>query len=86
MAEGSVWSDPERARQVVEEVKALKRWIEPYGALRKQLDDAQALNDLAEAEHTEELAQELEAEAAQIAARLEALDLQNMLRGRDDGR
>jgi peptide chain release factor 2 len=86
MAEGSVWSDPERARQVVEEVKDLKRWIEPYTALRKRLDDAQALNDLAEAEQTEDLAQELEAEAQQIEARLDALDLQSMLRGRDDGR
>jgi peptide chain release factor 2 len=86
MAEGGVWSDPTRARQVVDEVKDLKRWIEPYNALRKRLDDAQALNDLAEAEHTDDLAQELEAEAQQIEARLDALDLQSMLRGRDDGR
>ena len=54
--------------------------------MRKRLDDAQELNDLAEAEHTEDLAQELEAEAEQIEARLDALELQNMLRGRDDGR
>jgi len=86
MAEGSMWADPERARQVVDEVKDLKRWLEPYAALRKRLDDAQALNDLAEAEQTDDLAQELEAEAEQVAARLEALDLQSMLRGRDDGR
>jgi peptide chain release factor 2 len=86
MAEGSVWADPERARQVVDEVKSLKRSLEPYGALRKRLDDAGALNDLAEAEQTEDLAQELEAEAQQIAAQLEALELQAMLRGRDDGR
>ena len=86
MAEGSVWSDPERARQVVDEVKSLKRWIEPYNALRKRLDDAQALNELAEAEHAEDLTKELETEAEEIAARLEALDLQSMLRGRDDGR
>jgi hypothetical protein len=68
MAEGGVWSDPTRARQVVDEVKDLKRWIEPYNALRKRLDDAQALNDLAEAEHTDDLAQELEAEAQHIEA------------------
>jgi peptide chain release factor 2 len=86
MAEGSLWSDPERARQVVDEVKSLKRWLEPYGVLRKRLDDAQALNELAEAEQTEDLAKELETEAEEIAARLEALDLQSMLRGRDDAR
>src|SRR5207249_3858667 len=34
MAEGGVWADPERARQVVDEVKTLKSWLEPYNALR----------------------------------------------------
>ena len=29
MAEGGVWADPERARQVVDEVKTLKSWLEP---------------------------------------------------------
>ena len=86
MAEGSVWGDPERARQVVDEVKSLKRWLEPYGVLRKRLDDAQALNDLAEAEQTQDLAQELEADAQHIEAKLEVLELQTMLRGRDDAR
>jgi len=29
MAEGAIWADQERARQVVEEAKSLKRWLEP---------------------------------------------------------
>jgi peptide chain release factor 2 len=86
MAEGSVWNDPERAKRVVDEVKRLKRWIEPYGGLRKRLDEAQALNDMAEAEGSSELAAELESEAQRIASDLEALEMQNMLRGPDDAR
>ncbi len=43
-----MWGDAEKARQVVQEVKELKRWLEPYQGLRKRLDDAQALNDMAE--------------------------------------
>src|SRR5207244_3797367 len=43
MAEGGVWADPERARQVVDEVKSLKNWLEPYNALRKRLDEARGL-------------------------------------------
>src|SRR5581483_7631543 len=86
MAEGSVWGDPERARQIVEEVKTLKRWLEPYGGLRKRIDEAQALNEMAEAEGSSELAGELETEARRIAADLEALELQNMLQGPDDSR
>ncbi len=86
MAEGSVWNDPERSRQVVEEIKELRRWLEPYAALRKRLDDARALNELAEAEGGSDLTQDLETEAQQIAAQLQPLELQNMLRGPDDGR
>jgi peptide chain release factor 2 len=86
MAEGSVWADPEKARQVVLEVKSIKRWLEPYEALRKRLDDAQALNDMAEAEGNGDLALELAAEAEHVDAQLEALELQNMLRGPDDAR
>ncbi len=88
MAEGSVWADPERARQVVDEVKSLKRWTEPYQTLRKRLDDARELNELLESEPEVDLGlqRQLEQEADGIAAQLEALELQNMLRGPDDAR
>ncbi len=86
MAEGSIWGDAERARQVVQEVKELKRWLEPYQGLRKRLDDAQALNDMAEVDEDDALEPELAAEADEISAQLEALELQNMLRGPDDAR
>src|SRR5213595_999355 len=86
MAEGGVWADPERARQVVDEVKTLKSWLEPYNALRKRLDDARGLAELADAERDNALARELDAEAAQIAGDLERLELRNMLRGGDDAR
>ena len=86
MAEGGVWADPERARQVVDEVKSLKGWLEPYNALRKRLNDARGLAELADAERDDALARELDAEAAQIAGELERLELRNMLRGGDDAR
>jgi peptide chain release factor 2 len=86
MAEGSIWGDAERARQVVQEVKEVKRWLEPYQGLRKRLDDAQALNDMAEVDEDDALEPELAAEADEISAQLEALELQNMLRGPDDAR
>jgi len=81
-----MWTDQEKARQVVGQVKEIKRWLEPYQGLRKRLDDAQALSEMAEAEGDQGLVGELEAEAEQIDAQLEALELQNMLRGRDDAR
>src|SRR5205823_1839721 len=86
MAEGGVWADPERARQVVDEVKTLKSWLEPYNALRKRLDDARGLAELADAEPDEALARDLDTEAAQIVGDLERLELRNMMRGGDYAR
>ena len=88
MAEGSLWTDQERARRIVEEVKDLKRWLDPYQALRRRVDDAKELTALLEAEPEPDpaLGRQLEEEADAIAGQLEALELQNMLRGPDDGR
>ncbi|MGH6886801.1 MAG: peptide chain release factor 2 [Geminicoccales bacterium] len=88
MADGSLWADAARARQSVAEVKTLKGWLEPYRALRKRVDEARELNELLEAEpHMDlQLQRSLEQEADQIGAQLEALELQNMLQGPDDGR
>jgi len=90
MAEGggSLWTDQERARKTVEEVKNLKRWLEPYHALRKRVDEGRELSELLEAESHVDLAMQrgLEEEAEKIAADLEALELQNLLQGQDDAR
>src|SRR3989440_6785854 len=88
MADRLLWADPERARQTVTEVKSLKGWLEPYHALRKRVDEGRELNELLEAESHVDLAlqRSLETEAEEIAVRLEALEMQNMLQGPDDVR
>jgi peptide chain release factor 2 len=88
MAEGSLWSDQERARRVVDEVKAIKRQLEPFQALGARVDDARGLSELIDAEPQPDMAMvgQLEEEAAVVAAQLDALELQTMLRGPDDGR
>jgi len=88
MAEGSLWSDPERAKRTVEEVKSLKRWLEPYHALRRRLDEGRELNELVEAESHVDLAlqRQVEEEVETVEAQLEALELQTLLQGPDDAR
>src|SRR5438552_16997264 len=88
MADGALWADSERALQTVTEAKALKGWLEPYHALRKRVDEGSAPTELLDADSHIDLAMQrsLETEAEQIAARLEALELQIMLQGPDDGR
>jgi peptide chain release factor 2 len=88
MADGALWADAARARQTVSEVKALKGWLEPYHALRKRVDEGRELTELLEADSHIDLAMQrsLETEADEIAARLESLEMQNMLQGPDDMR
>jgi peptide chain release factor 2 len=88
MAEGSLWSDQERARRVVGEVKAIKRQLEPFQALAARVDDARGLSELIEADAQPDLAMvsQLEAEAVAVTGQLDALELQHRLRGPDDGR
>src|SRR6266571_4198276 len=88
MADGALWADADRARQTVTEVKALKGWLEPYHALRKRVDEGSELTELLEADSHIDLAMQrsLETEVDEIAGRLEALEMQNMLQGPDDAR
>jgi len=88
MAEGAIWSDQERAKKVVEEVKTLKRWLDPYHALKRRVDDGFELAQLLEAESNMDLGMQrsLEAEADAAARALDALELQHMLHGQDDPR
>ncbi|HEX4632903.1 MAG TPA: peptide chain release factor 2 [Gemmatimonadales bacterium] len=88
MAEGAIWSDQERAKKVVEEVKMLKRWLEPYHALKKRVDEGRELSELLESESTVDLDMQrsLEAEADGAGRALESIELQHMLRGPDDRR
>ncbi len=88
MAEGAIWSDQERAKKVVEEVKTLKRQLEPFHALKKRVDDGFELSQLLEAESNVDLEMQrsLEAEADAAARALDAIELQHMLRGPDDPR
>jgi peptide chain release factor 2 len=88
MGEGALWSDQEKARAVVQEVKDLKGWIEPFHALHKRADDARELDDLLSAEsHIDlDLQHQLETEVGQIESQLEAFELRNLMRGHDDAR
>ena len=80
------WADSGRAREQVQEIKALKGWITPYLDLVTRLDDAAGLVELLEAEPDAALQSELEAEASRAQRELAAFELQTMLQGPDDTR
>jgi peptide chain release factor 2 len=86
MAAPGFWDHPDRARAVVEEVRQLKRWTEPYQDLQRRTSDAAELADLNAAEPDPDLERSLGEEVAALLAGVEHLELQNMLQGPDDRR
>ncbi len=78
------WSDPERARGVVKEIKTLKTWLLPAESLGQRLADARGMGELLAAEPDAELAAELEQEIESIASALESFELKTLLSGPDD--
>jgi peptide chain release factor 2 len=80
------WANQERARQVVQEVKALKGWVGPFDEIVGRVETARGLAEMLESEPDEAMAEELDRETAVAAKALEAFELQTMLQGPDDGR
>ncbi len=80
------WDDPERARGVVEEIRQLKRWIDPFADISHRLSETRELAHLVAQEPDDELAAGLEEEASRLEQSLETLELQGMLQGSDDAR
>ncbi len=80
------WSDAERAREQVQEIKRLKGWVTPFGELERRLEDAAGLVELLEADPDEAMADELARDVGGAETELGRLELQTMLQGVDDGR
>jgi len=83
-SDAGFWSDPERARTVVKEIKTLKGWVVPADTLRQRLADAVGMQELITAEPDDSLTAELEREVESIGTDLEAFELKTLLSGPDD--
>jgi peptide chain release factor 2 len=86
MASDGFWTDVDRAREVVGEVKVLKGWVEPYDRLTDRLRDAKELDELLEMEEDPATSAELDREVQSIESDARAFELRSLLRGTDDHR
>jgi peptide chain release factor 2 len=86
MSDGGFWNDQERARDVVQQVKSLKGWVEPFERLEARVTSALELEELLAADPDPALAAELDTEVESLGADLQAFELRSLLRGPDDHR
>lgn len=72
------WDDPKAAELFLKGTAAIKYWVDGVNGLSSSIDDIEVLLELAEDE------QEVDGEYASVLARLEALELRNMLGAEGD--
>jgi len=79
-----LWSNPERARAVTQELSSVRSQLDTYSALRRQLDDLAVLVALAQEDPEGLDSAELAREAQAAHARIRQLDLMTLLSGEHD--
>nr|BCX00060.1 MAG: peptide chain release factor 2 [Bacteroidota bacterium] len=80
------WQDPRRAQAVLKQLKEEKSWLEAWESLYRQRRDLETLLELAQEAGTEELDEEIAAEAGRLEHAIEELELRLVLRDEDDRR
>src|SRR5438093_1320590 len=83
MGQPAFWDNPEKAQQIIGQLKTLNALIKPYEDLKTAGADLQALAELAEEDAS--LESELEVELGSLEKRLAEFEIQAMLSGPQDG-
>jgi peptide chain release factor 2 len=86
MSDGAFWTNQQTAQQVIQRVKSLKGWVDPFQELSGRFRSACELDEMLATEPDDELASEVEGELAAVDRDLETLRLRALLSGPDDHR
>ena len=86
MADGGFWSDQQRAQAVLQEVKTLRGWVEPFDALSGRVRTALEMDELLELEPDEEMSREIDRDVDALEEEIEAFRLRSLLQSPDDFR
>jgi peptide chain release factor 2 len=86
MADGNFWNDQDSAQSVLQDVKSLKTWIEPFDEISGRLTSAAELDELLADDSEPEMAKELETEIESLDTALDSFELKSLMRGGDDYR
>jgi peptide chain release factor 2 len=85
-AQPDLWSDQERAQRVTSRLSQVQAELRRIEELRRRLDDAAVLHELAEAEDDPATRQEVEGELAALRRAIDELEVRTLLSGEYDAR
>ena len=86
MSEADFWNRQESAQHVLQEVKTLRGWLDPYERINARLKSAEELDELLRESPDEEMSAELDKELESLDNELDTFELKSLLRGEDDWR
>ncbi|MCL2465254.1 MAG: PCRF domain-containing protein, partial [Micrococcales bacterium] len=86
VAEPNLWDDQARAQQLTSKLSALNADVDRLTSLRKRLDDAEVLAQLAAEAEDAESAAEADREVAGLSQEIETLEIRTLLSGEYDQR
>ena len=86
MGEQGFWDDPERAREVIAEIKKLKEIVEPFDTLSTKVHELLEMDALIEQEPDDALSAEIEREVSSLDEQVPAFEVRSLLAGPDDRR
>ena len=86
MTGAGFWDDQDRARDVVQRVKTLKAWVEPFDRIDGRVRSAHELDELLGAEPDDAMERDLDQDVGSIALALREYELRSLLQGPDDWR
>jgi peptide chain release factor 2 len=86
MAAPGFWNDQQTAQSAVQQIKAVKGWVEPFDAIGGRVESARELEEMLQSEPDAEMSSELDREAAALGSEIEAFRLRSLLAGPDDFR
>ena len=86
MAEADFWNRQESAQLVLQEVKMLRNWIDPFDRLSGRVTSAEELNELLRESPDSEMEADLDGELESLQSEVDAFELKTLLRGEDDFR
>ncbi|MHB1686242.1 MAG: peptide chain release factor 2 [Ignavibacteriaceae bacterium] len=84
--ETSFWDDQIGAQKILQEIKNLQVWVDLWKSVDKKVTSLEEYIQLAEAENDNTLVEEIQSELTALEADIEAVELKNMLSGKDDNK
>jgi peptide chain release factor 2 len=86
MADPAFWSSQDEAQRVLQEVKALRAWVDPYDKLESRLKSAEELHQLLSESSDADLETELDQMIEALDTEIDGFELKTLMRGEDDFR